>query len=318
MEVVTFGESMVLFSSDRNLPLEYVHQFHRQMAGAESNVAIGLTKLGHRVGWFSKLGNDPFGRYVLHQVRGYGIDTSRCLYSNDAPTGVYFKEQRSPGKTQVYYYRQHSAASQLEPEELDEDYLANFKILHLTGITPALSESCLAFTRRAIASAKKQGLKIVFDPNVRWKLWSSREKAREVLLELACASDYVLPGLDEGELLTGCSKPEEIAATLLTSGAAGVVVKLGKKGAYYKSQESSGYVASFSAEEVDPVGAGDAFAAGFISGLLHGEPIEQAVRRANAMGAIAVSVHGDIEGLPNETELLDRINGVEGYQNVQR
>lgn len=318
MEVVTFGESMVLFSSDKNLPLEYVHQFNKQMAGAESNVAIGLAKLGHRVGWFSKLGDDPFGRYVLHQIRGYGIDTSRCRYTSDAPTGVYFKEQRSRGKTQVYYYRRHSAASMMHPDELDEAYLADFKILHITGITPALSPDCLALTRKAVASAKKHGLKIVFDPNVRWKLWDSEAAAKEALLELAGSADYILPGLDEGQLLTGCSEPEDIASALLKPGVAGVVVKLGSKGAYYKSEQHSGYMAPFPAEEIDPVGAGDAFAAGFISGLLHGEELEQAVRRASAMGAIAVSVNGDVEGLPNEAELLQRMNNTEDYQNVKR
>lgn len=318
MEVVTFGESMVLFSSDKNLPLEYVHQFNKQMAGAESNVAIGLAKLGHRVGWFSKLGDDPFGRYVLHQIRGYGIDISRCRHTGDAPTGVYFKEQRTKGKTQVYYYRRHSAASMMHPDELDEAYLAGFKILHITGITPALSPDCLALTRKAVASAKKLGLKIVFDPNVRWKLWNSEEAAKEVLLELAGSADYILPGLDEGELLTGFTQPEDIASALLKPGVEGVVVKLGSKGAYFQSEQDSGYMAPFPAEEVDPVGAGDAFAAGFISGLLHGETLEQAVRRASAMGAIAVSVNGDVEGLPNEAELLDMMKGDQDYQNVKR
>lgn len=320
MDVVTFGESMVLFSSDQNLPLQYVHQFNKQMAGAESNVAIGLAKLGHRVGWFSKLGDDPFGHFVLHQIRGYGIDTSRCRHTGDAPTGIYFKEQRTRGKTQVYYYRHHSAASRMHPDELDEAYLAGFKFLHVTGITAALSPDCLAFTRKAMASARKQGLRIVFDPNVRWKLWDSEEAAKEVLLELAGYADYILPGLDEGELLTDCKQPEEIASALLKPGVKGVVVKLGSKGAYYQSEQQGGYMAPFPAEEIDPVGAGDAFAAGFISGLLQGDELEQAVRKASAMGAIAVSVNGDVEGLPNEQELLHMIHhhDDEDYQNVKR
>ncbi|MNP37172.1 2-dehydro-3-deoxygluconokinase [compost metagenome] len=138
------------------------------------------------------------------------------------------------------------------------------------------------------------------------------------MLELADSADYVLPGLDEGELLTGLSQPEDIAAALLKPGVTGVVVKLGGKGAYYKSAQHSGYMAPFPAEEVDPVGAGDAFAAGFISGLLHGEKLEQAVLRASAMGAIAVGFNGDVEGLPDETELLHRMNSKDDYQNVKR
>lgn len=318
MEVVTFGESMVLFSADQNLPLEYVHQFNKQMAGAESNVAIGLAKLGHKVGWFSKLGHDPFGRYIHQFIRGQGVDTSRCIFTDEAPTAVFFKERRSPGQTQVYYYRSHSAASLMKAEELDEAYLTQAKILHVTGITPALSNSCLDMVLRAMDVARQNGLKIVFDPNIRWKLWNKAD-AKRILLDLASRADYILPGLDEGEFLTGSHHPEEMAEALLKLGAQAVVIKLGKDGAYYQtSGNSDDYVPSYPAQEIDPVGAGDGFAAGFISGLLRDETIEQAVRRANAMGAIVVGVNGDVEGLPTDEELTRMMLGTSDYQNVTR
>lgn len=317
MEVVTFGESMVLFSGDRGLPLEYVHQFHKQMAGAESNVAIGLARLGHSAGWFSKLGQDPFGRYILQSVRGQGVDTSRCIYTDAAPTAVFFKEQKTTGKTQVYYYRQGSAASLMTKEDLDESYIAQAKILHVTGITPALSQSCYELTLHAMDAAKRHQVTIVFDPNIRWKLWT-RETAKARLIELAGKADYILPGLDEGEFLAGRPEPEEIAGFFLKLGAKGVIVKLGKDGAYYQSPAERGHVPAIPVQEVDPVGAGDGFAAGFISGLLRRDTLADAVLRANAVGAIVVGVRGDTEGLPNEEELQSMLSGQTGYQNVER
>ncbi|MFP4976879.1 sugar kinase [Paenibacillus sp. CN-4] len=317
MEVVTFGESMVLFSGDRELPLEYVHQFHKQMAGAESNVAIGLARLGHSAGWFSKLGQDPFGRYLLQSVRGQGVDTSRCTYTDAAPTAVFFKERKSAGKTQVYYYRQGSAASLMTKEELDESYIAQAKILHVTGITPALSQSCYELTLHAMDVAKRHQVTVVFDPNIRWKLWT-RETAKARLTELAGKADYILPGLDEGEFLAGRPEPEEIAGFFLKLGATGVIVKLGKDGAYYQSSTERGHVPAIPVQEVDPVGAGDGFAAGFISGLLRRDTLADAVLRANAVGAIVVGVRGDTEGLPNEEELQSMLSGQTGYQNVER
>lgn len=317
MEVVTFGESMVLFSGDRELPLEYVHQFHKQMAGAESNVAIGLARLGHSVGWFSKLGQDAFGRYILESIRGQGVDTSRCTYTDVASTAVFFKERGRAGKTQVYYYRHGSAASLMTREDLDESYLAQAKILHVTGITPALSESCFELTKHALDTAKRNQVSVVFDPNIRWKLWD-RDKAKSRLLELAAKADYILPGLDEGEFLTGRPRPKEIAEFFLKLGSKAVVVKLGKDGAYYQSLTERGHVPAMSVKEIDPVGAGDGFAAGFISGLLRQDTLANSVTRANAVGAIVVGVQGDTEGLPNEEELQAMLSGQTGYQNVQR
>ncbi len=308
LDVVTFGETMVLFTPDQMLPLEYVPGFNKQLGGAESNVAIGLQRLGHSVGWFSKLGNDPFGRYLLHFIRGEGVDTSSCLFTDEAPTGVFFKEKRSPENINVYYYRKNSAASLLGPGDLDEEYIVNAKILHLTGITPALSDSCRDAVFKAIELANKHDVKVVFDPNLRLKLWDA-DKAKQTFLEIAGKADVILPGLDEGQFMTGKETPEDIADILAGGAEKTIVIKLGKKGAFYKTPQESGYVSGYPVKQVvDPVGAGDGFAAGIISGILRNEPIDRAVKRANAIGAIVVGVPGDVEGLPREAE-------VEAYMN---
>ncbi|KXG44367.1 sugar kinase [Tepidibacillus decaturensis] len=318
LDVVTFGETMVLFNPEQMLPLEYNHKFMKQIGGAESNVAIGLKRLGHSVGWFSKLGNDPFGRYIHKFVLGEGVDTSRCIFTDEAPTGLFFKEKRSATDIRVFYYRKNSAASLIRPEDLDEEYIASAKILHVTGITPALSSSSRDTVFKAIEIAKKRGVKIVFDPNLRLKLWS-KEEAKEVLLTMAKEADVILPGLDEGELMTGKLTPEEIAEELSFGQAKTIVIKLGEKGAYYQSDTERGYVEGFKVSQiVDPVGAGDGFAAGVISGILQNELLENAVRRGNAVGAIVVGVNGDVEGLPTKDEVEQLINGNHHSQDVKR
>ncbi|KJE28528.1 phosphomethylpyrimidine kinase family protein [Geobacillus kaustophilus] len=316
LDVVTFGETMVLLTPELMTPLEYSSRFYKQVGGAESNVAIGLQRLGHSVGWFSKLGNDPFGRYIHKFVRGEGVDTSRCIYTNEAPTGIFFKEKYSSTNIRVYYYRKNSAASLLSPDDLDEDYIACAKFLHITGITPALSLSCRETVFKAIEIAKKHKVKVVFDPNIRLKLWKI-EEARSVLLEIAAEADIILPGLDEGELLSGRKTPEEIASFLGKEKL--VVIKLGERGSYYQFGNENGYVKGFHVPQVvDPVGAGDGFAAGIISGLLRNEPIPDAVKRGNAVGAIVVGANGDVEGLPSKEELEEFMKGATYHRDVKR
>jgi sugar/nucleoside kinase (ribokinase family) len=303
IDVFTFGETMVLFQADQMLPLEYVHHFPKLIGGAESNVAIGLTRLGHTVGWFSKLGNDPFGRYIHKYIRGEGVDTSSCLFTDQAQTGIFFKEKRSPEDVNVYYYRKNSAASLIEPSDLVEEYIKQAKILHITGITPALSESCYQAVLEAIMMAKKHQITIVFDPNLRLKLWT-QERAKEVLNELAAHADVILPGLDEGQFMTGMTKVDDVAEALMVGQDKTIIMKLGSKGAYFKTKDESGYVEGFPVGQVvDPVGAGDGFAAGIISGLLKQEKLPDIVRKANAIGAIVVGVSGDVEGLPTLHEV---------------
>ncbi|GGK34409.1 2-dehydro-3-deoxygluconokinase [Caldalkalibacillus thermarum] len=317
LDVVTFGETMVLFSSDRPVPLEYTHQFYKQIGGAESNVAIGLARLGHQVGWFSKLGKDPFGRFIEKFIRGEGVDTSRCMYTDQAPTAVFFKEKLNPKNINVYYYRKGSAASLLRADDLDEAYITSAKMLHLSGITPALGSSAKETVYRAIEMAKAKGVKVVFDPNIRLKLWSL-EESKPVLLDLIRQADIVLPGVEEGQLITGEEEPEKIVDALRAHGQQIFVVKMGARGAYYDNGQEKGYVPGFKAEVVDPVGAGDGFAAGVISGLLRGWTMQEAVRLGNAVGAMVVGVSGDVEGLPywHEVEQMLYNNGTR--QDVMR
>ena len=307
MYVITFGESMILFNPDTRGPLRYIHTFHKSIAGAESNVAIAMARLGHRVGWFSKVGEDEFGRYIMSTIRGEGVDVSRTTSDPSHMTGLIFKERFAHVNPNVYYYRKGSAASILSVADLDEDYIRNTKILHVTGITLALSKSAREATLRAIDVAKKAGVLISFDPNIRLKLWSL-EEARPVLLEVAKKADIIFPGLDEGEQLLGISEPEALAQAFLDMGCSTIAVKLGKEGCYVTNGTENIYVDGYAVEKMeDSVGAGDGFAAGFLAGISQGIPLKEAAQWANGVGAMAVLVHGDMEGFPTLTQLQEFI-----------
>ncbi|ELK46593.1 sugar kinase [Halobacillus sp. ACCC02827] len=308
MDVVTLGETMVTFTSKSSGLMRYASDFAMKVAGAESNVAIALARLGHDVGFISKVGDDEFGEKVRSFIRGEGVDVNKVTSYGGAPTGIMFKEKLTPNEMRVQYYRKGSAASAMTPDDLDESYIAGARFLHITGITPALSSSCLESVLTAVHYAKRNGVTVVFDPNLRKKLWGE-EEARSALLEIASMADIVLPGIDEAEFLFGPSSTEQLADRFHELGASVVIMKLGKRGAYVKDHSFTGYVDGYPIDDVvDPVGAGDAFAAGCLSGLLDGLPVEEACRRGNAAGAMVTLVEGDVEGLPTKER-------VEAFQN---
>lgn len=311
-DVVTLGETMVLFTPMGDGPLRYVHHFEKRIGGAESNVCIGLTRLGHSAGWISRLGDDEFGRYVLSAVRSEGVDVSQVHFDPEHPTAVYFKERRALGSAQVYYYRAGSAASHMTPDDIDPDYIQNAKFLLGSGITPALSATCRDALWRAVEIAKEAGVRFAFDPNVRLKLWSETQ-ARQTLIEFAKEADVLLPGRDEAEFLTGEADPVRAGRLLLQAGPQVVVVKLGAQGALVVTEEGETEVPGFPVEQVvDPVGAGDAFAAGFLAATLEGKSPVEAARLGNACGAFATTVPGDIEGMPERDEVDRLVEGKAG------
>jgi 2-dehydro-3-deoxygluconokinase len=298
MDVMTFGESMVLFQPSKRGPLRYVNEFEKKVGGAESNLAIALSRLGHKVSWMSRLGNDEFGLYIRNFIRGEGVDTSSVTFDDARPTGIFFKQRLNSGESKVYYYRHGSAASSMGPADLDESKIKQSKFLHITGITPMLSESCSELTYKAIEIAKKNNVTVVFDPNIRLKL-CSKEDARLRLMDIASQCDIILPGIEEGVILTGEKTPEKISECLIQNGTGAVVVKLGALGAYYFTKNEQGFVNGYKVDQVvDTVGAGDGFAAGFISGILRGWSYREAVGLGNRVGASAVTVSGDVEGYP--------------------
>lgn len=303
LEVITFGESMVLFSPLDKGPLRHIHNFKKSIAGAESNVAVALARLGHNVGWFSKVGDDEFGRYIQFMVRGEGVDVSRLKVDENYQTGLLFKELFEHVNPNVYYYRKDSAASHLQVSDLDVAYIQSAKILHLTGITPAISPSAKETTLEAIRIAKEAGVTVSFDPNIRLKLWSA-EEAKETLLDICKNVDILFPGIDESELLLGTTDTDEILKTFHDMGIGEIALKLGKDGCMVSDGKTAEFVKGYKVEKLeDTVGAGDGFAAGYLSSRLKGFSIKESGDYANGVGAMATMVKGDTEGLPTFHQL---------------
>ena len=304
-DVATFGEAMMLLVADRPGPLENAQSFHKRTAGAETNVAIGLARLGLKVGWASRLGADSMARYLLATMQGEGIDCSKVVCDPTQKTGFQFKGRVMDGSDPpVEYHRKGSAASHMGVADVDEDWLRSARHLHATGVFAAISDTSLEAARKSITVMRAAGRTVSFDPNLRPTLWASTEHMRASINSLAAGADWVLPGLEEGRLLTGEQTPEAIAACYRAQGASLVAIKLGAEGAYYDGAAGSGYVAGFPvAEVIDTVGAGDGFAAGVISALLEGKTVPEAVRRGSWIGARAVQVLGDTEGLPTRAQL---------------
>jgi len=306
LDVVTVGEAMAMFVACETGPLEEVSQFTRQVAGAELNVAIGLSRLGLKVGWASRVGDDVFGRFVLKQLEIEQINAGQVTVDNRFPTGFQLKSKELGGKDpRVEYFRKGSAASHLSVADFNPDYFGAARHLHLSGVAAALSDTSLALSKFAASEMRKAGKTISFDPNLRPVLWRSEQKMRREINDLAFAADWVLPGLGEGQLLTGQQTPEGIADFYLEQGVKAVVIKTGPEGAWFKSASGEqAQVAACKVENVvDTVGAGDGFAVGLISALLEGLSLELAVKRGNKIGSLAVQAVGDSEGLPTREQL---------------
>jgi 2-dehydro-3-deoxygluconokinase len=304
LDVVTFGEAMALFIADAPGELDEIEHFTRSLAGAETNVAIGLARLGLRTGWVSKVGDDPFGAYILRHLRREGVDLREVKVDPRYPTGFQFKSKVASGDPKVQYYRKGSAASTIGVEDFAESYFLSARHLHMTGIPPALSASAKQFAELAMNTMKTAGRTVSFDPNLRPQLWGSEREMIDTINRLASRADWFLPGLAEGRLLTGYADPRDIAAYYLERGASLVVVKLGPEGAYYRTATEENRVPGFPVSKVvDTVGAGDGFAVGVVSGLLQSLPVEAAVVRGNAIGAMVVTSPGDSDGLPTRDQL---------------
>lgn len=306
-DILTFGEAMTLFIAETPGDLAEVERFQRRIAGADTNVAIGLARLAFHVAWISRVGDDGFGTFIRRTLDAEGLD---CRYlSTDAehPTGLVFKERAEHGEDpKVAYYRRGSAASHMGVADVRDLDFQGVRHLHATGLPPALSVSTRELAFHMLERAREAGLTISFDPNLRPSLWNSEAEMRETLNALAAHADWVLPGLAEGQRLTGLDNAHDIAGYYLDQGATGVIIKLGPEGSYVRTADDAGIVKGVAVSRVvDTVGAGDGFAVGVISALLDGCSPRQAAHRGNLIGAEQVQVVGDMEGLPHRDRLRD-------------
>ncbi|MFF3335670.1 sugar kinase [Streptomyces sp. NPDC002888] len=271
------------------------------IAGAESNVAVGVSRLGGSATWIGRVGDDELGDLVLRELRAEGVTTVAARDS--APTSLLLKERRTSTHSRTRYYRTHTAGARLTADDIPEHVVAGAAVLHITGITPALGEGPAEAVSRAVDIAVDAGVTISLDVNFRSLLWSETE-ARRALLPLLRRSDLVFAGPHEAALVVpGADGPEELAQGICDLGPGGAVIKLGAEGAYALLDGHAHRQPAIPVRVHDSVGAGDAFAAGYLAELLAGEPPERRLRTAALLGAFAVSTAGDWEGLPRRSEL---------------
>ncbi|MEO5779807.1 sugar kinase [Arthrobacter oryzae] len=300
--VVTIGETMVLVSSTIEEPLQHSKHMTLGIGGAESNVAIGLRRLGTDVTWIGKIGEDSAGDLVERELRAEGIQVVG-IRDPDAPTALMLKERRSAAETRVWYYRAGNAGSRLGVNDLDPTLISGATLLHMTGITPALSESTRLLTLEAIRIARSAGVPVSFDLNYRKGLWS-RDAAAEFYRQVVPLVDIVFAGDDEAAIAVGpAASPEELAQRLVDLGAGRAVIKLGADGALALAEGTITVQKAIPVTVRDTVGAGDAFVAGYLAEYLAGESVAACLETAVQVGAYACMAAGDWEGLPRRREL---------------
>ncbi len=303
--LVTFGETMGLVSSLDIGPLRHASRLGLGVAGSESNVAIGVRRLGRPAAWMGRVGDDELGRLVLARLRGEDVDVGAATVDPEAPTGLMLKAARTAGTVRVTYYRAGSAGSRLAPGHLDEARIRAADVLHLTGITAALSASARAAVFAAAETARGAGVPVAVDPNHRAALWKAGEAA-PVLRDLAARADVVIAGAAEARLLVDAQEPSQAAEAIHRAWGCDAIVTLGADGATAVLDGTAHRVPAVPVAVVDPVGAGDGFCAGYLAALLEGAGAAERLRMAAAVGAFAVTTRGDWEGLPDRAE-FDRL-----------
>lgn len=307
---MTFGEPMALLLATDDLPLPNAERFDYGLAGAESNLATGLARLGHRVAYFGRVGADSFGDRIRQTLRAEGIDVSGLTSDHQRPTGLLIRDSPQGRPITVEYRRSGSAATALHPDTLPTGLLTSTRLLHVTGITAALSASALAATERAMVMARDSGAVVSFDPNIRLRL-AEPERWQVIIKQLAPYADIVFTGRDEADLISPGVEPERWFTDL---GATSVIVKDGAAGSY-EYLRASGIAVHAGVRVVpliDPIGAGDGFNAGWISAWLDGADgqteadAETRLRTAAVVASMVVTVRGDCTGLPTRA-VLDQV-----------
>ncbi|HST83115.1 MAG TPA: sugar kinase [Kineosporiaceae bacterium] len=300
VDLLTLGETMAALRSGG--PLRLGGQLHLSVAGSESNVAIGLARLGHRARWVGRVGDDEFGALVLRTLRAEGVDVTAAVVAPGELTGMLLFEPAPGGATRVHYRRAGCAGAGLTAADVVSAVTQGARILHVTGITPALGDGPADAVRYAVEAARAAGAIVCLDVNHRPKLWG-RAQAAATLRPLTAVAHVLVASEDELPVVADGKDEAAQARALLDLGVREVVVKRGARGASTYTDVGRYDEPARVVPVVDTVGAGDAFTAGYLSAILDGLPVEDRLRRGVTLGAAVVAGHGDWEWLPTRAEL---------------
>ncbi|MDR5733992.1 sugar kinase [Caballeronia sp. LZ025] len=291
-EIVAIGEPMIEFNQTRANARDFLQGF----GGDTSNFCVAAARQGGRVGYITRLGDDAFGRSFLELWRDEGVDTSGVATDREAHTAVYFVTHDQRGHA-FSYLRRGSAASRLSPANVPLDVIGRARYLHVSGISQAISESACDAVLAAVEHAKREGVAVTFDPNVRLKLWPLT-RARAIVDATARLADYMLPSLEDAQTLTGLDDAESIVRHYLALGPQTVCLKLGGDGVLVAQGESRVRIEGHKVDVVDATGAGDCFDGAFVTRLAAGDSAEDAARYANAAAALSTQGYGAVAPIP--------------------
>jgi 2-dehydro-3-deoxygluconokinase len=300
-DIVSLGECMVEFFSEE--PIARAGSFQKAYGGDTLNTLVAAARLGASTGYITRVGDDPFAPFLLESWGAEGVDVSHARMV-EGFNGLYFISVLSGGEREFTYYRRGSVASTMTPADLDPAYIGGARVLHVSGISQAISPSCRETVLTAVRLARERGVLVSYDPNLRLKLWPSLAAARAAMQEVLPFADIVLPSAPEemAELLE-VRTPEEGVERLWTTGVATVVVKLGEKGCLLGYDGRLVAIPPFVPDAVvDATGAGDAFDGAFLHGLVSGLSPEEAARLAVVCAALSLRKRGAIGGLPHRKE----------------
>ncbi|MEM2308980.1 MAG: sugar kinase [Candidatus Bathyarchaeia archaeon] len=307
-DIVGIGEVLIDFIATEPVSYLEASAFRKFFGGAPMNTLVGVVRLGLTAGAITVVGDDPFGHFLLKELRDNGVDVSRVRVKGNVRTTLAFvANDPETGERTFIFYRspwvKGTSVDSLSPEDIDYDYISSAKILHVSGFS--LSENP---TRKAILSAikhaRRMGVKVSFDPTLRLDVWRSERTLRRLYSAVLKLSDIATFSREEAEFIFGTSSPDEAADKALKYGVSVVGIKLGDRGALVKTWDGRRiYEPAFKVKPIDTTGAGDGWNAGLLVGLIRGWDLERCVKVANAIGALVVTKHGAITALPYRDEL---------------
>lgn len=294
VNIFTLGEAVAVFAAKDELPVARARDFQRWTGGAELNVAVGVSRLGLSARWFSRLGADGLGEAVLADARSEGVVTDSVIMDNTANTGIIIRNSSSQAPIDVTYWRKNSAACNMQEADISEELVLASDWVHLTGITPAISESAKATTFKVKEIVKAKQHRHSLDLNIRKKLWSAQDAAK-TLKPLVEGVEILIGGVEEYETVF---ETQDYVKAAFAQGAKNIVVTNGAQNVHIYSEGLSLQLPAIAVKLVDPVGAGDALVAGLLSGYLNGLDLTAATKQGIICGAWAVTGIGDWGGLP--------------------
>jgi 2-dehydro-3-deoxygluconokinase len=298
LDVLCLGEALIEFNQ---IPDDTNNTYRSGFGGDTSNTAVAVARQETSSGFLSKVGNDPFGIKLLELWKREGVDCTYVLQHPEFPTGIYFVTHDENGH-HFSYYRKGSAASQMTPEDVTADVVSQSKVLHLSAITQAISASSCETAFAAIHQARKSGVKISYDTNLRLKLWPLNQ-ARDVINQVVPMCDVLLPSLDDVTSLTGLQEPKKIIDYYLKLGAKLVVLKQGEQGVLVADGHNESCISGHAVKTIDATGAGDTFDGAFLSEWIRSNAPFKAAEYANAAAALSTTRYGAVNSIPNRTEV---------------